>query len=93
MIKTLQEKQVDIHFFKNNLSFKVNNTANPLKSLLFNVLGSLAQFERDIIVERTSEGKERENREVNTWGVLHNQERIWKEPYDYIIVETRMDEA
>ncbi|MFY0758075.1 recombinase family protein [Metabacillus dongyingensis] len=57
MIKTLQEKQVD--FFKDNLSFKVNKSANPLKSLLFNVLGSFTQFERDIIVERTSEGRER----------------------------------
>ncbi len=59
IIGTLQEKQVDIHFIKDNLSFKVNETANPLQSLLFNVLGSFAQFERDIIVERTSEGRER----------------------------------
>lgn len=59
IIETLQEKQVDVHFIKDNLSFKVNETANPLQSLLFNVLGSFAQFERDIIVERTSEGRER----------------------------------
>jgi DNA invertase Pin-like site-specific DNA recombinase len=59
IIEILQEKKVDIYFIKDNLSFKVNETANPLQSLLFNVLGSFAQFERDIIVERTSEGRER----------------------------------
>ncbi|USK31059.1 MULTISPECIES: recombinase family protein [Metabacillus] len=68
IIKTLQEKQVDIHFFKDNLSFKVNETANPLKSLLFNVLGSFGQFERDIIVERTSEGSERAKLRGNHMG-------------------------
>ncbi|MFY0762475.1 recombinase family protein [Metabacillus dongyingensis] len=48
-----------MHFIKNNLPFKVNETANPQQSFLFNVLGSFAQFERDIIVRRTSEGRER----------------------------------
>ncbi|QNG61875.1 recombinase family protein [Bacillus sp. PAMC26568] len=48
IIEPLQVKEVDI-----------NETANPLQSLLFKVLGSFAQFERDIIVERTSEGRER----------------------------------
>ncbi|MFC0274699.1 recombinase family protein [Metabacillus herbersteinensis] len=44
---------------KVNLTFKVNEKANSLQSLLFNVLGSFAQFEKDIIVERTSEGREK----------------------------------
>ncbi|UOK59847.1 recombinase family protein [Metabacillus sp. CT-WN-B3] len=51
--------QYDQCSFKDNLSFKVNETANPLQSLLLNVVGSFAQFEREIIVERTSEGRKR----------------------------------
>lgn len=52
-------KGVNIRFISENMEFKANESTNSLQSLLFNVLGSFAQFERDLIVERTSEGRKR----------------------------------
>jgi DNA invertase Pin-like site-specific DNA recombinase len=36
--------------------FTVETMANPMTKLLFNVLGAFAEFERDMIIERTQEG-------------------------------------
>jgi DNA invertase Pin-like site-specific DNA recombinase len=36
--------------------------------LLFNILGSFAQFERDLIVERTGEGRERAKKQGKHMG-------------------------
>lgn len=39
------------------MAFSVNTKSDPMQKLLFNVLGAFAEFERDMIVNRTTEGK------------------------------------
>jgi len=51
-IKMLFEKGVKVHVLNMGL---VENT--PTGRLIFNILSSFAEFERDMIVERTQEGK------------------------------------
>lgn len=51
-IKALFEKGVKVHVLNVGL---VENT--PTGKLIFNVLSAFAEFERDMIVERTQEGK------------------------------------
>lgn len=58
IVQLLNEKAVSIRFVKDNLYFEAGNS-NSMNTLIFNMLGSFAQFERDLIVERTSEGRER----------------------------------
>jgi len=52
-IKALFEKGVRVHVLNMGL---VENT--PTGRLIFNIMSSFAEFERDMIVERTQEGKE-----------------------------------
>ncbi|HDT8459807.1 TPA: recombinase family protein [Staphylococcus pseudintermedius] len=58
IVSTLNSKGVSVKFLKEQMTFEAENN-NSLNTLLFNILGSFAQFERDLIVERTSEGRER----------------------------------
>jgi DNA invertase Pin-like site-specific DNA recombinase len=51
-IKALFEKGIKVHVLNMGL---VENT--PTGRLIFNILSSFAEFERDMIVERTQEGK------------------------------------
>lgn len=44
-----------IKFHKENLEFK-SGESNPFQSLMLNLLSSLAQFERDLLLERQREG-------------------------------------
>ena len=46
--------------------------------LLFNILGSFAQFERDLIVERTTEGRERAKKQGKHMGRLGQDEKTLK---------------
>lgn len=39
------------------MSFKADEKASPMQMLMLNMLGSFAEFERDLIVSRTQEGK------------------------------------
>ncbi|WP_376698967.1 recombinase family protein [Listeria booriae] len=39
------------------MTFGADIESNPMQKLLFNVLGAFAEFERDMIVNRTTEGK------------------------------------
>ena len=59
IVKELNTKGVNIRFLKENIEFQAGQNNSSLQTLLFNILGSFAQFERDIIVERTGEGRER----------------------------------
>lgn len=59
IISKLSAKGVNVRFISENMEFSADRNANSLQILLFNVLGSFAQFERDLIVERTKEGRER----------------------------------
>jgi len=55
----LAGKGVSVRFVKENIDFETGENSNSLQTLLFNILGSFSQFERDLIVERTAEGRER----------------------------------
>ena len=52
LVKNLLERGVNVHILNMGL---IENT--PTGRLILNVLLSIAEFERDMIVERTSEGK------------------------------------
>ncbi|EQA3617621.1 recombinase family protein [Listeria monocytogenes] len=51
------KKGVTVVFIDNNMTFSANSKSDPMQKLLFNVLGAFAEFERDMIVNRTTEGK------------------------------------
>ena len=59
LVQELKDKGVSIHFIGEGIEFDANEKADSFKSLFFNMLGGIAQFERDLIVQRTSEGRER----------------------------------
>jgi len=59
IVAELNDKGVNVQFLRDNLVFNAGERAKGINGLMFNILGSFAQFERDIIVERTSEGRER----------------------------------
>jgi len=63
IVDDLTSQGVTIEFLSENMKFQGENQSNSLQTLLFNVLGSFAQFERDLIVERTTEGRERAKRQ------------------------------
>lgn len=63
IVKELNEGGVSVQFVGENIEFKAGKDTSPVQTLLFNVLGSFAQFERDLIVNRTSEGRERARRQ------------------------------
>lgn len=68
IITELAENGVNVKFISENMEFKANDTANSLQTLLFNMLGSFAQFERDLIVERTTEGRKRAEKQGKHMG-------------------------
>jgi len=55
LIDDLNAKGVEVRFIKENLSFSLSDNS-PLNDLMLNMLGSFAQFERDMIRERQREG-------------------------------------
>ena len=59
IVNQLLEKGVVVKFHKENLKFENHGTQDPLAKLLFQVLGSFAEFERNMIRERQREGIER----------------------------------
>ncbi|MEH6956769.1 recombinase family protein [Neobacillus drentensis] len=68
IVKELNIKGVNVRFLKENIEFQAGENNNSLQTLLFNILGSFAQFERDIIVERTGEGRERAKKQGKHMG-------------------------
>ena len=58
IVERLANKGASIHFIQDNLTFEADSNS-AMNTLIFNMLGSFAQFERDLIVQRTSEGRER----------------------------------
>lgn len=67
-VSKLIQKGVNVKFLKENIEFQAGANNNSLQTLLFNILGSFAQFERDIIVERTGEGRERAKKQGKHMG-------------------------
>lgn len=68
IVTELVEKGVSVRFISENMKFTADSNTNSLQTLLFNVLGSFAQFERDMIVERTTEGRERAKKQGKHMG-------------------------
>ena len=56
IIDTLNGKGVTVKFHKENLTFSGNGEADPMSKLLCGLLGSVAEFERNLIVNRVREG-------------------------------------
>lgn len=57
LIDTFLSKGVSVKFVVDNLEFKSTKEAGSMQMLMLNMLGSFAEFERDLIVSRTQEGK------------------------------------
>ena len=68
IVNELKEKGVNVRFLRENIEFQAGENSNSLQTLLFNILGAFAQFERDIIVERTGEGRERAKKQGKHMG-------------------------
>ncbi|MDG5789769.1 recombinase family protein [Evansella sp. AB-P1] len=68
IVQKLNEKGISVHFLKDNMEFKAGNDTNSIQTLLFNILGSFDQFERELIVERTTEGRERAKKQGKHMG-------------------------
>lgn len=59
IISELMEKGISITFIDHNLTFMADEKDDLLQVGLFNMLDSFAQFERDRIILRTGEGRQR----------------------------------
>ena len=55
LVETLTTKGVSIQFHKEHLLFEANTT-NPMQTLMFQMLGAFAEFERTLTRERQREG-------------------------------------
>lgn len=68
IVTELNSKGVSVVFIQDNLTFKAGENVTAMQELMFNILGSFAQFERSLIVERTAEGRERAKRQGKHMG-------------------------
>lgn len=75
IVSELNDKGVNIKFLRDNLEFNVQHEGNSMQRLMFNILGSFAQFERDLIVERTSEGRQRAKKNGKHMGRVGKDEK------------------
>src|SRR5699024_11997698 len=57
IVSDLVGKGAQVVFIDDNITFSGNDDA--MNKLIFNMLSSFAEFEREIIVQRTTEGRER----------------------------------
>ena len=55
IVETLTKKGVSVNFHKENLIFESSNSS-PMHTLMFQMLGAFAEFERTLIKERQREG-------------------------------------
>ena len=55
LVRELTGKGVSVRFMKENLTFQAGEN-NPMQTLMFQMLGAFAQFERALIKERQREG-------------------------------------
>ena len=56
LVTTITDKGVTLHFVKENLTFEAKAKATPFNKLLLGLLGAVAEFERELILERQREG-------------------------------------
>jgi DNA invertase Pin-like site-specific DNA recombinase len=79
IVQELAQKGVKVKFIKEAMEFDGSSESkNSLQQLLFNILGSFAQFERDLIVERTTEGRERAKKQGKHMGRPGQDEKTIK---------------
>lgn len=57
IVSFFNDKDVTVTFLDNSLTFEPDKKES-MQILMINMLGSFAQFERDLIVTRTQEGKQ-----------------------------------
>jgi DNA invertase Pin-like site-specific DNA recombinase len=80
IVNEILEKGADVHFIKENLRLS-QNRSDPMSTLMFNIFGSFAEFEREIIRERQREGIEK----AKAKGVYKGRKR----KYRYSIQEAK----
>lgn len=79
VMNRFKEKGVSVTFLDNNMTFEADTENNAMQRLLFNVLGSFAEFERDMIVNRTGEGRQRAKAAGKKLGRTGQpEEKIWR---------------
>ena len=55
LVSLLNDKGVSVHFHKEGMKFN-GDKSDSMTNLLFNILGSFAEFERELMLERQREG-------------------------------------
>ncbi len=56
LVKQITNKGVTIQFIKENLTFSNSEQHSSINKLLLAIIGSIAEFERELILERQKEG-------------------------------------
>lgn len=56
LVDEILSKGAKITFIKENMTFSQTDAEDPMRDLMFNMLGSFAEFERAMIVARVKEG-------------------------------------
>lgn len=56
LVRRITAKGVTIKFIKENFSFSNNTEHSSINKLLLGIIGSIAEFERELILERQKEG-------------------------------------
>jgi DNA invertase Pin-like site-specific DNA recombinase len=70
IVHDLQEKGIGVVFIKEQIDF-----STPAGKLMFTMLGAIAEFERDLIAERTTEGRERAKAQGKHMGRVGRDEK------------------
>lgn len=73
IVHDLEEKGIGVVFIKEQIDF-----STPAGKLMFTMLGAIAEFERDLIAERTSEGRERAKAQRKHMGRIGKDEKTVK---------------
>lgn len=55
IVNQLTTKKVSVHFVKENITFSSSHENDSINNLLLGIMGSIAQFERELILERQRE--------------------------------------
>lgn len=74
IIHDLQEKGIGVVFIKEQIDF-----STPAGKLMFTMLGAIAEFERDLIAERTTEGRRGPRPRGNIWVELEKLRRMYND--------------
>ncbi|TYR81100.1 recombinase family protein [Priestia megaterium] len=70
IVHSLNKKGVGVVFIKEQIDF-----STPAGKLMFTMLGAIAEFERDLINERTTEGRERAKKQGKHMGRIGQSEK------------------